>query len=123
MSLGPPNSEDGLEFRARRALDSVRGQFTDRLFARAHEYRAARKSGSLADSDIQDAYRDLTERREPSKGARCLGDGLAIGGAALFGLAQTIGTIHFWLGIGAALLGVGLCVAGLYVREFLVESQ
>ena len=97
-------------------LDTVRTaqalikQFGQDLVARADTIRSSRPSKTLTDADLIAANHEMRQRSNTSRTRRSIGDLAMIFGGAAIGLYSA----HFLV----AELGVLLCAAGLYIREW-----
>jgi hypothetical protein len=74
-----------------------------------------RNSTTVVDSDVNDAFRELTRPSTTSRWHKCVGDALLIiGGALLFSFWSS----SHWI----TLMGIAVCGAGFYLREFTTDA-
>ena len=92
-------------------------RFEDLLLNRVRHHQGLRKSAEPADSDVEEAYRDLMHRPAASKIKRGFGDLLMISSGLFFPLAINSAThgIDYPMYFVA---GAAMALAGVYIREF-----
>lgn len=85
-------------------------RFNAMLSAKTTFNMHARLSRTPTDSDVEEAYRELTHTNAPSPLSKVIGDGAMVVGAFIMPFCTT-----HWCLLPAGLFIAGL---GLYVREF-----
>ena len=92
------------------ALHRTNGLLWGELINKSRNAMIQRKSKVMSDTDVAEAFRDMSRPRHVDLVQRCVGDGMMIAGAVLIPLWDKSCIL--------TIAGILIVAAGLYIREF-----